>query len=217
MTSTGNDIVALKAINVARTIHPNFYSKIISPAEKDIYDHQFSGTLPLEHFVWLLWSVKESAYKYAQRLMPDLVFSPTRTVVTQLSPPASGPITQLQGTGFNHDEVYQGRVTINGQTCYSRSFITNEFIFSVVNHQYNFDDTYWGIQHIESSESDLQSKAVRELSTERLNQLFPGGKWQIEKNPRGYPVLLKDGFEMDMPVSFAHHDQYVGYSFKLED
>jgi phosphopantetheinyl transferase (holo-ACP synthase) len=217
MTSTGNDIVALKAINVARTIQPQFYSKIVSPAEKEIYGRQFHGTLPLEHFVWLLWSVKESAYKYAQRLTPDLVFSPTRTVIGKLIPPKSNPTIELEGIGFVDEQVYKGTVTINGQTLYYRSLVSDDFIFSVINDANNFADTYWGIQYINSSEPEHQSQAVRELLTARLTQLFPGGKWQIEKSPHGYPVLLRDGFEMEMPVSLAHHEGWVGYAFGYSD
>ena len=72
MISTGNDIVALKAINVARTKQQNFYSKIITVSEKALYDEHFSGRLLFEHFVWLAWSVKESVFKYLQRINPDL-------------------------------------------------------------------------------------------------------------------------------------------------
>ena len=42
MISTGNDIVALKAINVARTKQPNFYQKIFPFPKKNFIDQQFS-------------------------------------------------------------------------------------------------------------------------------------------------------------------------------
>ena len=67
MISTGNDIVALKAINVARTKQQKFYNKIITGSEKALYEGQFSERLPFEYFVWLAWSVKESVFKYLQR------------------------------------------------------------------------------------------------------------------------------------------------------
>ena len=57
MAGAGNDIVALKAIDVSRTKQSNFYSKIIVPAEKSLHDRTLSTVLPLELFVWLAWSI----------------------------------------------------------------------------------------------------------------------------------------------------------------
>jgi phosphopantetheinyl transferase (holo-ACP synthase) len=213
MISTGNDIVALKAINVARTRQSNFYQKIISVSEKALLD-QLSGRIPLEHFVWLLWSVKESAYKYLQRITPDLVFSPTRTIVDHLQLPSTNTVLTLEGCGFAKELVYKGVVTFGDYKVYSRSMISEEFIFSVVSGSNDFENTYWGIQLIGSSEPEDQSKAVRELLSDRLKALFPYDI-QIGKSPHGYPTLIKDGIEIAVPVSFAHHDRYVAYSFVL--
>src|ERR1700742_5173867 len=87
--STGNDIVALKAIDVARTHLPNFYSKILTPPEKSIYDDKVKDGLPFELFVWLLWSIKESAYKFLQRNNPSLVFSPSKIIILALDHPSA--------------------------------------------------------------------------------------------------------------------------------
>ena len=83
MLGTGNDIVALAAINVERTRQSNFYSKILSLSEQQLYN-ELQSQLPFENFVWLAWSVKESAYKFLKRFMPDLVFSPTKIMITNL-------------------------------------------------------------------------------------------------------------------------------------
>ncbi|MDB5144034.1 MAG: 4-phosphopantetheinyl transferase superfamily protein [Mucilaginibacter sp.] len=217
MISTGNDIVALKAINIARTKQLNFYKKILSNSEKDLYDQQFSGKILLEHFVWLLWSVKESVFKYLQRTTPELVFSPTRVILTQLKIPGAAINFKgkLEGQGFRDEPVYQGVVIFGNDTLYSRSIIGDEFIFSVVNHQDSFEDTCWGIQLIDSAEAEYQSKAVREFLINRLNILSPGDDLQVVKSPHGYPVLFKDGVELPIPVSLAHHDHYVAYSFHI--
>ena len=98
MSGTGCDIVALKAINVARSQQSRFYSKIIVDAEKSFYDKALSAVMPVEHFVWLAWSVKESVYKFLQRGKPDLVFSPSKIVIYQLSFPAqtSSPVSESE-------------------------------------------------------------------------------------------------------------------------
>ena len=216
MIGTGNDIVALKAINIARTKQPNFYKKILSVSEKELYDRQFSGKISLENFVWLLWSIKESAYKFLQRITPDLVFSPTRTIVSQIIPPANNTTVKLEGCGFDDDNVYTALVTFGADTLYSCSIIDDEFIFSVVNQGDSFEHTCWGIKLINLPEGEYQSKAVREFLTDRLNALFPGDDLKIGKSIHGYPVILKDEVEIEMPVSLAHHDRYVAYSVQIK-
>jgi len=215
MISAGNDIVALKAINIARTKQQNFYSKIISDSEKSLYDQQFSGRLPFEHFVWLLWSVKESVYKYLQRIIPELVFSPTKIIINQLNAPTNDPTLVFEGRDFNDNIVYKGVVEFGAHTLYSRSIITETFIFSVVNHTDNFERVLWGIRPINSAEPGRQSEGVREIALAMLNSLFPDAKLKIDKNLHGIPVLLKDGVEIPVPVSLAHHDHYVAYSFAV--
>src|ERR1700739_3692703 len=84
MTSTGNDIVALTAINVARTKQPNFYSRIVTSGEQELYYSTLQDQLPFEHFVWLVWSVKESAFKYLKRVDPGLIFSPSKMRMVEL-------------------------------------------------------------------------------------------------------------------------------------
>src|ERR1700744_3921655 len=208
MISTGNDIVALKATNIARTKQQNFYRKIISASEKELYNRQLSGHLPFDVFVWLLWSVKESVFKYLQRLAPELVFSPTKIIITQLSLPENNFDGQLEGCGFNNNSTYKGIINFGDHVLHSRSLISEEFIFSVVNGTDDFGHIHWGIHLIDSSDSDTQSKTVREFLIRRLSLLFPGSTLLVEKNPKGYPVILKDGEEILLPVSLAHHEHY---------
>ena len=81
MRSTGNDIIGLKSIDPHLTIQQRFYSKILSFSELELYYRKASETIPFENFIWLLWSVKESVYKYQKRNFPDLVFSSGKSIV----------------------------------------------------------------------------------------------------------------------------------------
>lgn len=216
MISTGNDIVALKAINIARTKQPNFYSKIICETERDLYDKQVAGKLPFGNFVWLLWSVKESAYKYLQRISPELVFSPVKIVIGSLHLPRQSQHENLEGAGFNEQSVYSGTVEFRAFKLYFRSIISSDFIFSVVNGGDDFENTGWGIRHIDQDDTAYQSKAVRGFLLGRLNDLVPGNELHIGKTPQGCPVLSNGTTEMNIPVSLAHHDHYIAYSFQLK-
>jgi phosphopantetheinyl transferase (holo-ACP synthase) len=215
MISTGNDIVALKAINVARTKQQNFYSKIITETEKALYDEQFSDRFPFEQFVWLAWSVKESIFKYLQRINPDLVFSPSKTKLTELVAPVNSDASDLEGRDFNNATVYKGVFHFSPQVFYSRTIITEDFIFSVVNHTNNFEKVLWGIKEIDSTDADDQSKAVRTFALAMLNTLFPDSELEIDKNRHSCPIILKDDVEIPVPISLAHHDHWVGYSFQI--
>ncbi len=221
MTSIGNDIVALRAINITRSKQFNFYSKFISKAEENIYNQQLSNGISFENFVWLLWSVKESVFKYLQRIKPDLVFSPSKICITQLRIPTQNLVMEFEGNktegrGFNDETVYKTEVAFGAHTLYSRSVISSEFIFSAVNQEDDFENINWGIQLITSSDPEYQSKDVRMLLIKRLMILFPGVELSVDKSPYGYPVLLINGTEETaIPVSLAHHDHFVSYSFKL--
>jgi len=216
MTSTGCDIVALKAIDAARTKQQNFYSKIITPAEKGLYDSCFTDSIPLEVFAWLAWSVKESAYKFLQRLTPGFTFSPSKIILKQVTPPSlSPPILppELQQIGFDNQSVYQGIANSGDQALHFRSLITHDFIFSVVNIFDDFEDTYWGIKYIDTKEPAGQSESVREFILEKLDSLFPGGNLVVQKSAHGYPVILQNDIKVPVAVSFTHHDHWVAYSF----
>jgi len=68
MTRGGNDIVSLQAINRTRTRQPRFYSKILADSELTLYKEGGFAAIPFEIFVWLCWSIKESAFKYLHTL-----------------------------------------------------------------------------------------------------------------------------------------------------
>ncbi|MFB9843712.1 4'-phosphopantetheinyl transferase superfamily protein [Mucilaginibacter ginsenosidivorans] len=218
MGGTGCDIVALNAINVNRSRQSRFYSKIIVDSEKSFYDKALSVVMPLEHFVWLAWSVKESVYKFLQRHDPELVFSPSKIILQQLNvPEKAGLLAELEGLGFDNDAVYSGLAEFGQKGFYSRSVIDDNFIFTAVNDSNDFSRLYWGIRRIGSSETDAQSAEVRKFILDKLNRLFPGEELRIEKSAHGSPLLLSGDKELPVTISFAHHHRWVAYSFVLNN
>ena len=82
MTGIGNDIIDLKHSNNNRAADKQFYTKILHGAELELYSQtSFSS---FEQFVWLLWSIKEAAYKYLKRNEPALLFVPHKIIVQEL-------------------------------------------------------------------------------------------------------------------------------------
>lgn len=197
--STGNDIVALSATNRERTTRPRFYSRILDAGEQALYDQQALAGLPFENYVWLLWSIKESVYKYKQRTDPGLVFSPTKIPVRKLSPPS--------GDGF-----YTATI---GDTLYSRSIVRGDIITTVVSGDENFANTRWGFGPIGHSGYAHQSSSVRESIIGQLNPLLSRDCLQIGKSSDGCPIVLDGEQQLNIPVSLAHHDRWIAWSFLL--
>lgn len=213
MQGIGNDIIALNAIDIPRTNTPRFYTKILAESEQQLYYSQFSA-MPFHLFVWLLWSIKESAYKCLQRQQPDLLFSPVGTVITSLSAPnihTSNFPDMLEGRGFNND-IFKSVITFQSQTLYARSVIYGDkLIHTVASVNADFADVSWGIKHIEQVDPESQSSAVRDFLLSRLQIEFPGLELAMQKHSSGYPFVTIG--QQEFAVSLSHHENWVGYAY----
>ncbi|HEY5370643.1 MAG TPA: 4'-phosphopantetheinyl transferase superfamily protein [Hanamia sp.] len=218
MKSLGNDIVALRSVDKQRTSQFRFYSKILSSSEQEFYHQPQFAEMPFENYVWLLWSVKESVYKYLKRAFPNLVFSPTKIIIQKIEIPPVLLMTksediQWENTG-NDKELYSGKVIYESKIFYFQSKINKDWIATVVNEDEKFYNVFWGIQSIDNAGYYYQSKAARTLLLKKINSFFPGDL-HVDKTPVGYPVILKGIQNMHIPVSLAHHGHFVAYSFIL--
>jgi len=216
--STGNDIVALGSPDIQRAGQSRFYSKILSLSEQSLYLQPKFAQMPFEHFVWLLWSVKESAYKYLKRVIHDLVFSPAKIVIQSIEIPLTEVLAIHSNTEWDNnadsESFYSGRLVYGTHHFYFRSKINLDWIVTVVNGTKRFDNVFWGIQKIDEVGHYHQSKAARALVLKKLKGFFHD-ILQIEKNPVGYPEILKGCENMYIPVSLAHDGRFVAYSFIL--
>jgi phosphopantetheinyl transferase (holo-ACP synthase) len=202
MISAGNDIVSLSAIDRQRTTQSRFYSKIISLSEKELYSQYGFLEMPFDHFVWLLWSIKESVYKYCRRIEPGLIFSPARIVVRQME----------------RAPFYKGIVHSVAGILYSRSTVHADHISTVVSSNKDFGQVWSGSASIDRVDRAGQSALVRALALDKLSSLLTLDEegLRIEKNPQGCPVIYKGDKELGIPVSLAHHGRFIAYSFRLE-
>lgn len=215
MTGLGNDLIDLKTTDAARTQSTRFYTKILADTEQQLYQNQFAA-FPFEQFVWLLWSIKESAYKALQRHQPELVFTPVKMVITSLiAPQAPHPLLshkKTTTTGFDITHAFKSFILFQNQTLYARSVIYgDELIHTVATTQDWFDHIHWGIRRVTETSHAGQSAAVRAFLLERLTSLYPAVKLAVEKSDFGYPFIVADGVAVDWPVSLSHHGEFVGY------
>jgi phosphopantetheinyl transferase (holo-ACP synthase) len=219
MSSTGNDIVSLDLINKERSNDSSFYLKIITPSEEALGRQVELAHLLFERYVWLCWSIKESAFKYLQREHPQIVFSPVKMVIQNITAPAiipgMQPIEDAWEGDASGEENYTGTLTAEGNTYYFRSKISSAIIATIVSDDEKFNGVVWGISQVAHSNADHQSEQVRSFVLKRLQTFFPGKILHIEKVPGGYPVIMEGKEELDLAVSFAHHGRTVSYSLQL--
>jgi|HubBroStandDraft_1064217.scaffolds.fasta_scaffold344576_2 hypothetical protein len=202
MISTGNDIVALQATQPEKTNLPRFYSRILTIDEKKLYDQLDNPKLAFDHYVWLCWSIKESTYKFNKRSFPDLVFSPLKMDISELLPPDD-----------TAPEYYRCRVSCGQGMLYSRSLLGEDIIVTTVSKDEHFSNTRWGFQPIGSSARADQSAAVRALVLQELQTTLRRDDLQLQKDRSGCPVVLAGDRPTGIPVSLAHHDRYIAWSF----
>lgn len=215
MKSTGNDIVALKLVDKERTNQFRFYSKILSASEQELYNQYQLKAFSFEHYVWLLWSVKESAYKYLKRLTPGLLFSPTKIIIQQIQPSVSPnkPVSNFIDDGISISQKnYCGKFTYNGQSLYFRSAINEEWIASMVSDTEDLDNVCWGVGRVVNSDNESRSAGARAMLLAQLNSRLPG-VLHIEKSAVGYPVILQNGDVTGTVASLAHDGPFVGYAY----
>lgn len=218
MISTGNDIIALKAIDRNRTREKKFWSKILSLSESNLYLHERFATLPYENFVWLLWSVKESVYKCMQRNNPKLLFSPRKIIIESINFPERDTITifgkgEHEQTSFHEGECYHCTANVEEEIFYSRSKFYDELVYSVASNNEIFENILWGIKFIDQIDYENQSAEVRSFVLKKLNSFFPEDNLEIRKNAAGCPILMNGIKELNIPLSFSHHEQFIAYSF----
>ena len=198
MISIGNDIVALDTINAGRTRTTACYSKILTQPEIALYASTGLSSLPFEYFVWLIWSVKESVYKCAKRNNPHYSFSLKMINITTIQPLGKGR--------------YQSTITFDSTLFYATSTLRPAFIRTQATNIAHPPNIKWGVKNIGSTEYSSQSAAVRQLLLDRLQHLFPNDHLHIEKAPAGFPILIKNGTPMSMPISFSHHHNLVYFA-----
>lgn len=200
MRSAGNDIVARSLVNTERSNDPRFYSKILSPAETSLFTG-IPAEQRFETFLWLCWSVKESAFKYMKRHLRDLTFSPISI--------------QLKSISAHTGQEYSGCCTARGVDLWFRSAVSDTHISSVVHHEPGFGNVIYHSEKTGPVPVAEQSHSVRTMALNRLSDLFPGQPLSIVKCADGVPSIFAGGKVLDIPISFSHHGEYAGYSMLM--
>ena len=184
----GNDIVDLKqAAKDSNWQRPRFLDKVFTQKEQSI----ILSSQDKDQIVWILWSMKEAAYKAYVREFEDVFFNPKR-IECQL--------------GLNNEGV----VGIDDKIYYLQTIITSDYVHSTAS-------SIKGEQlqiHLFKLFDINQSEAVKTLL---INQIFSKkerdlNSIKIKKTVLGVPNLFLNNEQVIEAMSISHHGEYGAFA-----
>ncbi|WP_461090561.1 4'-phosphopantetheinyl transferase family protein [Spirosoma gilvum] len=192
----GNDIVDLtQARKESNWRRKGFLEKIFTADEQ----HLINTSADPEHMVWLLWSMKESAYKASFRQTRLRRFAP-RKISCQL---LFATDTTATGRVF-YENVYQTKTIITPNYISSLAFLQN----NLPHHQ--------TVIQLKNADYSHQSAQIRQKLLVHTARAFATTESDVHfrQSADGIPDLLVDQPSNEpivIPVSISHHGYYGAY------
>jgi len=186
----GNDIVDLKLAAVqSNWKRKGFLDKIFTNKEQDLILNAKDPSI----MVWLLWSMKESAYKIYMRQNSLRIFAPKRfecDVNTSQNTVKINEILYFTSSTISKDSIHTiARLNLN------TSIRTNYFKMK--------NDSYT-IQH------NTTYNSLKEGVTQQFD--IPISKIEINKNKMGIPYINELS---KVSISISHHGIFGAYAFEF--
>ncbi|MBD2755584.1 4'-phosphopantetheinyl transferase family protein [Spirosoma validum] len=194
----GNDIVDLaQACRESNWRRKGFLAKVFTDSEQQLIQ---SSSNP-DVLVWLLWSMKESAYKVIVRETGQRFFAPQKLACHY----ANIQTNMAEGSVF-----YQ-------KTYATKSIITTHYVASVAFPE-NPDQVFTHeIVTFDRTNYQHQHTRIREKINQHYVTLFPnaGSNIHIRKDKTGTPTLTGSdlsGKTIHKPISLSHHGHYGAFA-----
>ncbi|WP_298901213.1 4'-phosphopantetheinyl transferase superfamily protein [uncultured Psychroserpens sp.] len=188
----GNDIVDLKHMN--NTCHwqrPRFLDKVFTLEEQELI-----STSENQHaMVWLLWSMKEAAYKLHVQQFGNRFFNPKRLQC------------QIISEG-------KGNVSIENQVYVTCSTITDDYVYTVATKDLN-EPFNTAVFKSEISTYTVQSDALKQevLRTISKTKSIPIDTLSIKKNTPGIPKVFYKSEQYSIDMSLTHCGRFSGFAY----
>lgn len=188
----GNDIVDLHYASIeSNWQRKGFINKIFTSKEEELI---WNAESPFK-MVWLLWSMKESAYKiYVQQHLKRF-FAPKKSVCFLTS--------KTSGFVVINEQQYQTKSIINNNYIYTEA-VLNTSQKEVINTCFFLDDV--SIQNQRNTAYKQLKNAVSKMEQFSVNSL------SIKKTVAGIPQLYQNNKLLTIPFSITHHGNYGAFS-----
>lgn len=192
----GNDIIDLQLAKQSnRWKSWRFIEKLFTPEEQQFIQNSGSDRFEL---IWLLWSMKECAYKMH---------------IQSGHPPSFAPCKihcQLE------EDKLSGSVTIDEQHYHTTSKITHDCIYTIAicsnkNSFFNHFEQLSVKSDLSLCEACYQAILLEYCNLMNINY----NEVMIKKNDRKIPQIYRDHQVQDVELSITHHGQFYGYAMML--
>ena len=187
----GNDLVDLKlAAKQSNWQRKGFMDKLFTLKEQG---YILNSNNPFET-VWLLWSMKESAYKAYLQTHNGRFFAPKKLICNLIS-------------------KKKGTVLINNALFFTESEIGDAFIYTVAFTK-KYDNRFLS-NCFEFERPDIEtqhSQTYQKVLTAFANKLkLPVAQLKIEKNSQGVPQLFWGEMLLENSFSLTHHGEFGAF------
>ncbi len=187
----GNDIVDLKLASIQSNWNRNrFLDKVFTKHEQELIK---SSTNSFK-MVWLLWSMKESAYKIHVQQNLQQFLNPKKLQCKLIS--------EIEGTVEVNEKEYITKSEINNDFICTIASLKNDK--NIVNTTFKLDDNSYVTQHKESY------KKLIDIASKKWKR--PIKDFHIKKNKVDVPKLFMNTKELPTSFSISHHGHYGAYA-----
>lgn len=211
----GNDIVDVNAPEAkGKSGDPRFLERVLTVPEQRAVARSFFP----DRLLWAFWAAKETAYKAASKLDPNISSVPRRYEVSLEEEGASGPwMNKVCGIVRMPKGIVPVRVLFHPEYVHC---IGGCFRFG------SLDDMTWEAAFIEAvpgskdihPPSERESFAARQLAARALSGLWccDPDDIRIERSNHpaatGFPVAYRKGQPARLDISLSHDGRFVAFA-----
>ena len=187
----GNDIIDLNlAATQSKWRRKGFLNKIFTQQEQNIIFNSKVSFL----MVWLLWSIKESAYKVYVQQHDERFFKPSKFHCELIS-------------------KAEAIVSVNNDKYYTRSQIDDNYIYTTATLKNTKKTTNSCFKIRNASYVNQHNECYKRLKLAVSKKLcLPIYMIKIKKNSLGVPKLHINNKQLEVSFSLTHHCNYCAYS-----
>ncbi|MBI2269140.1 MAG: 4'-phosphopantetheinyl transferase superfamily protein [Bacteroidetes bacterium] len=210
----GNDIVDMEdGRNLNRSGQKRFLDKLFTPSEQQLIS---ASDMP-DHMIWVLWSIKESAYKVVNRSTGIRSYVPLSYKV-QLSSALlkSKMINRENSSGV---KFLDSSISALGFKLFAKTLVTRNFIYSHASSEFSYlKHVKWNIEKTTATKPEQQSHTIRESAKKHIAQTQRIEMSEISiSNDEGRPPCVQINHKSinKIDLSFTHDGPYLAYSYIL--
>lgn len=200
----GNDIVDMNdERNFNRSSQQRFLNKLFTASEQKLIA---SSDMP-DHMVWILWSIKESAYKVINKYTGERSYAPLSYEV------------KMKEVNVLNTAFLESTVAVSDTILFARTFVTENFIYSNASTSLSLlNSVKWKIEERSVMNPEQQSIAIREFAKKHIAEhtgINISGIF-ISKDNAGVPLVYIDNkISGEVSLSLTHDGNYSAYACLL--